>query len=98
MGDEKYVVFKRETWEDYLEDVAITPSFDPIEDAVVIRTHDVFAPAGLHAYAHLVHFCIELANFPAEIEGPLKATRDYFLERASEAEDNLKHRASKYPD
>lgn len=105
MRDDKYVVFKRAEWETFEETLGQwipRPGTQPIpselEDAVVIRTGDVFAPAGLHAYAHLVHFCIELANFDPAIKKQLETTRDYFLERAYEADERFRRRACKYPD
>lgn len=96
--DEKYVVFRRRDWDAREGEGDLMNLPEPLDDAVVIRTCDVFAPAGLHAYAHLVHFAVELANFPPNITANLEATRDYFLERAHEADERFRRRDCKYPD
>lgn len=99
--DEKYVVLKRDDESLSFDDdggVYLSSRAVPLDDAVVIRTGDIFASAGLHAYANLVIFCIELANFPADVKKSLEETRDYFMQRAHEAEERFRRRECKYPD
>jgi len=55
--DSKYTVFKGEAIAAISQDGHELP---PVGDAVVIRTQDVFAAAGLHAYAHNIRTHIAL--------------------------------------
>lgn len=76
--DEKYVVFKREEWENYEHEAAPLPV--PIEDAVVIRRQDRFAGPALHAYAA----CIAMV---AAEKPELMPVADYFHEQAVLADE-----------
>ncbi len=62
--DEKYVVFKRkefDDWYDSLTEISDSPP-SSVEDAVVIRRQDVFAPPALDAYANSIQACIEIMD------------------------------------
>jgi hypothetical protein len=66
--DEKYVVFKREDWQRFIEVEGTMLSAEepltPLDDAVVIRTQDSFAAAGLSAYAHQIRGFINVCKTP----------------------------------
>ena len=99
--DKKYVVFKRGTdpgeWSErgglYLEDLV------PIEDAVVIRRQDAFAPPALDAYANAILTSLQLDlvvnggnKHPAVMR--LREIADYFHDQAVAAW----HTTRKLPD
>lgn len=92
MDNEKYVVFKKEEWDKFEAD-ALAP--EPINDAVVIRTQDVFAAAGLSAYCMNMQFYLAM-NPLASPE--LQKAIDYFRRVADEAEDRLSMGQCKIPD
>lgn len=59
--DSKYVVFRREVWEARSEKSGLSMlSGDIIDDAVVIRRQDVFAPPALDAYANMIQAAITI--------------------------------------
>lgn len=103
--DSKYIVFKREDWEQLQEE---SPECDSeqfiLEDAVVIRLQDIFAESALFAYAAAIRTSIEIleetlkdANRPDTdpmIER-LTGIADYFM-RQGEAASKHSHR--KVPD
>lgn len=93
MLDDKYIVFRRPP-----EGEPMDPN--PIPDAVVIRTQDIFAGAALHAYSSSIQTVIELLEEMGEPQNRMHGTplsteqlvrlhevRDYFFERALEADD-----------
>lgn len=86
MKDEKYVVFKKEDFDKWqmeqAEPLESTPR--PLDDAVVIRTKDLFAPPALDTYANsiLVALSLMLPNDPRRVS--LQAIADYFHARAVE--------------
>lgn len=104
MKDDKYIVFKRNNEDN---DDGRYYDGDDLEDAVVIRTRDLFAAGGLYAYANNIHAWCEVEA--RDLEGiPRHQARerfdrldrarviaDYFAERAYEAEDSD---ARKFPD
>lgn len=69
-----------------------------IQDAVVIRTRDVFAGAGLMAYAGAVETAIELMNFSGLVsiggvnKVQLRALADFFHDKAHEAQESAERR------
>lgn len=111
MEDDKYVVFKREDYEATVQRErdaqaqrggynTIAALGAPLDDAVVIRTHDSFATSGLYGYAHTIQTSLELAgtSLTPEVRHALEVSRDYFYTRAQEAEQFLRSGRSKLPD
>lgn len=122
--DDKYIVISRERAEGVtvfmpggnllgsIEYANKVTEYDFIlDDAVVIRTSDVFAVSGLYAYAHTITTHIELLgdllNFASEevdkprIESMMKSLTeiaDYFHDRALEAERKRAEGRVKVPD
>ncbi len=114
--DEKYIAFKRAEFD------AIDPkeawqligrehrTVKPLEDAVVIRTQDIFAAAGLEAYANNIRVYVGaivglIPDLPPERRGPAQAMVDrllavttYFMDCAAEAEDRMARGDVKVPD
>lgn len=95
--NDKYIVFKRETWEkaERLADNSILTDLnesDAVDDAVVIRRQDVFAPPALAAYANAIQTAITIhvdtgSYVPGVDEEPdqvkrLREIADYFHEQA----------------
>jgi hypothetical protein len=85
----KYVVFKRDEWEQWkqerVSDIGTTNP-DEVEDAVVIRRQDVFAPPALDAYANAINVALELPSERSiagiEQAKKLRDIADYFHEQA----------------
>lgn len=114
MHDEKYIVFKRDEWQNFLEwlgekDLTAKQAIGyladfrhskPLEDAVVIRTQDVFAAGGLSAYSHAIRAYLGGAQIylPDEMMQRLLEVADYFASVAQEAEDRLIRGECKVPD
>lgn len=110
--DEKYVVFKRGDMEhdEYNDEYSeLYRLDDAINDAVVIRTQDVFAVSGLRAYRDtmMTHLnlltAITFRNAEARAEiAPiirnLKKAVEYFTEVTIEAEDRFNRGDVKVPD
>lgn len=104
MDDDKYVVFKREDWNRYVEEIDgadaqwIVKQFinsRVLKDAVVIRTRDSFASAALHTYANSIAISANaMHNVLPEVSSRLQKIADYFHSRAVEADDT----ESKLPD
>jgi hypothetical protein len=102
--DEKYIVFKREAWDEFTEDFRATDkqakrAFEQkqaLPDAVVFRTSDILASSLFHTYANMY---LTLAKAFAQ-DHPTRAKNlqtaaDYIGMRAMEADD---HPAPKWPD
>lgn len=102
MRDDKYIVIKRSDWAEVKELLpSATNVMDPleqmaIEDAVVIRRQDVFAPPALDAYSSAIQTAIELmaAVLPMDSDATealadqvkeLRGIADYFHSQAQEA-------------
>jgi len=87
MLDDKYVVFKKKEWAE--ANRHIRPMPEPLEDAVVIRCQDVFAPPALDAYGNAILCVIEaMKKMPGadkERMEELQDIADYFHRRASDA-------------
>ena len=109
--DGKYVVFKREDWQKGWEELIskdnlVTWDFPPeqVEDAVVIRRQDIFAPAALYGYAHAVltaRDILEWGSSESELDeldslalDSLTELADYFASQA----DLATKEQSKVPD
>lgn len=89
----KYIVFNRAKFKANV--------FQEVRDAVVIRTQDIFAPAGLRAYASTVLNTAEIVESLEKngVDVPIDrdhciALADYFMSRADEAERSER----KFPD
>jgi hypothetical protein len=86
--NDKYAVFKREEWEQWfhnLASMADPPSPSEVEDAVVIRRQDVFAPPALDAYANAITVALELIVEGVSSSDRAKRLRhiaDYFHQQA----------------
>jgi hypothetical protein len=96
MIDEKYLVYKREEYEAWLNQDSDGPALrrpEPLKDAVVIRTQDIFAAAGLSAYTHTLAVLIKRAGDPS-----LLPVLDYFRAVTQEAEDRFERGDVKAPD
>lgn len=101
MRNDKYVVFKRKDWDEYLsgggDDI---PNL--LEDAVVIRPQDIFAAPGLFAYASAIQTAIDLnylqngskSMLPVPVS-KLEDLRDFFFEQAQFAQE---YPSKKFPD
>jgi len=93
---DKYVVFKREDWEQFCQGMGedgvhyeggagiyITDLADrKVEDATVLRDQDVFAGPALHSYAHSIGIAGALTNDPR-----LLSLADFFHTRALRADE-----------
>lgn len=101
-ADEKYIVFKRSDFTPefakYLLSMKQFPT--PLEDAVVIRTQDIFAAGGLSAYSHSIRAYLGGAQMylPEGMMQQLLEVADYFASVAQEAEDRLVRGECKVPD
>jgi hypothetical protein len=61
--DDKYIVFKRDEFNDWaLGLITVAPRPASLDDAVVIRTQDVFAGPALHTYAAGINIAIRIAG------------------------------------
>lgn len=99
--NEKYVVFKREDWKRAINEandrmdrglVPLASSFTrlidiEVDDAVVIRRQDVFAPPALAMYANSIRTALDVAQLhevgdPNETARRLQAIADYFHEQS----------------
>lgn len=106
--DDKYVVLKKADWEAWITSWAPSPTarpgieLDALDDAVVIRTQDAFAAAGLGAYLSTLKLGRTLlADQPMVSDAALSSlerTIDYFAAMVSEAEDRLARGDVKLPD
>jgi len=72
---DKYLVFKNEGG---------SPG-EEVEDAVVIRRQDKFAPPALDAYANAITMVIEAGNLALPSRQRLQSIADYFHDQASKA-------------
>lgn len=95
--NDKYVVFKREDVESWGHELATKTNLleKVVEDAVVIRRQDVFAPPALDAYANLITAAISIfvdsggfvpgADPEPESVKRLREIADYFHEQSEQA-------------
>lgn len=69
--EQKYAVIKQADWQRFLMHLHAERQFALLEhageleitgDYFVVREQDVFAPAGLHAYAHNIQTAVEVAE------------------------------------
>lgn len=100
--DEKYVVVKKENvvGRGTTQTPFMLLAGDVLEDAVVIRTGDVFAGPALHAYASNIQVAVSiLAEHRPDVDlAGMRAAADYFHERAEEADELAASRSVKTPD
>jgi len=107
VNDQKYIVFKREELRARFGHSQRLNELE-LEDAVVIRTQDVFARSGLMAYANtiyahvtLLHELYEHGELPpnaAAMIDRLFEIANYFHQRADEAEGRVAAGQVKVPD
>jgi hypothetical protein len=103
MKDEKYIVFKRDAWDEWIKNFQAGGEpmvLDTVPDAVVIRLQDIFAGPALHAYSSSISTAIEIMDLDRTWSRPgmksrLEEIRDYFFQQALEADDI---RTKKVPD
>lgn len=91
IDEQKYIVFKR-------EDLFSKKGFNmpimqaileamAVPDAVVIRRQDVFAAAGLYAYANGIHTALDISRGLSEEERThMRALADFFSTQAVKSE------------
>lgn len=98
---DKYIVFKTEDYHKALDvmgegssEAEVKLSHHILEDAVVIRKQDTFAPAGLFAYYNAIQTALEIVDSIEDREESealaqrlhhLCGIRDYFFEQAQES-------------
>ena len=97
MHDEKYIVFKRRDWEQ-ANAAGVEHQVKPVEDAVVIRLQDSFATSGLWAYAHNIRTYLELVKPDWDLRDKALIAEEYFVARATEAQQMLELGKTKIPD
>lgn len=89
MSDEKYVVFKKEEFDKFLASMHERGAGHlpvAIEDAVVIRRQDVFAPAALEMYASSIAIVASLMEEGEDRDDLIKIA-DYFYDQSQAAWD-----------
>jgi len=84
--DEKYIVFKRSDWEEASQNLGSAWTPEPVDDAVVIRTRDIYAGPAFHAYAHAAMTTLEFMTEHSPIREEIDPVVNYFLDRAEEAD------------
>lgn len=92
----KYVVFKRDEFDlwaagylEYLEETGDGEALPrQLQDCVVIRHDDVFAPTAFYSYAGVVQGTIEVLNATADTSNveKLREIADFFTAQAERAE------------
>lgn len=83
--DDKYVVFKREDFENWLTDAG-WQELPAIDDAVVIRRQDVFAGPALSIYASTIGI-VASQHSDSDVRQRLLDISDYFARQAEAAYD-----------
>lgn len=84
MSEGKYVVFKKKDYDDWFKSYLnnnIPGKLQPIDDAVVIRRQDIFAPPALDTYANSIRVALSISP-PGKINTNLADTADYFHQQA----------------
>lgn len=102
MADDKYIVFKREDWEDLPNEIRnlYKSNLEEMErhavpDAVVIRRQDAFASCALHTYANSMMISARtIGELAPSTRDRLQGIADYFHQQAVIADDTV----SKLPD
>lgn len=103
VDDDKYLTIRRSELNELLATIVGNDSEQwvrdqletyAVEDAVVIRTTDVFAGPALQSYASV----IALVSQFCRVREPLQKAADYFATRAQEADDKHAAGLSKLPD
>jgi hypothetical protein len=83
----KYIVFKREEWEDTVDPLGNRSFPTPLDDAVVIRLKDPFAATALFTYANTIMSWLELSTeLPEEKYNDMLWIADYFHQQACESQ------------
>lgn len=93
----KYIVFKREEWDDHVNINVGGPEPAEVEDAVVIRRQDIFAGPALHAYAACIGLTVNLFG-DADLAHRMERIADYFHEQAVLADEVAASGDAKFPD
>lgn len=97
MSDDKYITFKRDEFDEWvanlmndveilMPNVVVLP--EELQDAVVIRTQDLFAGPALHAYASSIAVAMQVLREVSHEERALQLSEiaDYLFQRAEEAD------------
>jgi hypothetical protein len=98
MKDDKYIVFKRGEFEEWLALLAVEHELpftsgdipempSDLEDATVIRGQDLFAAPALDAYAAMIGIVMKFGGMTPETRKELQQAADYFHDRANESRD-----------
>jgi len=93
--DRKYVVFKRSEFNEWFQGTHQMPGKmpTPLNDAVVVRTRDVFAGPALHSYASAVltvkDMLLSMGSLGKKDEESLQEIAEYFSARAMEADERI---------
>lgn len=83
---EKYIIFKIEEWNKVPHAVKgdVMEVAEPIDDGVVIRRQDVFAPPAFEAYANSIQVALEINGSATDAATEsLRSTADFFAEQAA---------------
>ena len=112
LKDDKFLVLKRSELEQLLLELGHQSIDDPnhplewatdtiesyaLNDAVVIRTGDVFSGPALHSYAHTIAMVAKLTS-DDKTWHQLQRIADYFSDRAREADIAAYEDTAKLPD
>ena len=112
LKDDKFLVLKRSEVQQLLLELGLQSIGDPnhpldwatdaiesyaLNDAVVIRTGDVFAGPALHSYAHTIALVASQTN-DGKTRHQLQRIADYFADRAREADVQQYEDTAKLPD
>jgi len=92
-NDQKYITFKRETFLEVCDKLRRGERFPQgfveawaLDDAVVIRRQDLFAPAALDIYARTISL-VAMREQDKDVKEELQAIADYFFRQATIAQD-----------
>jgi len=103
MTDEKYITFKREEFQEMIDDYKIVGSSKEnvnkwardhaLRDSVVIRLKDEFAAAALHTYANSISVAARAIGMHAPTTSKrLSEIADYFHTQAVKSDDLAEHK------
>lgn len=86
--DHKYVVYKTEDLDEWVDKHTIALDVPVVLDAVVIRRQDLFAGPALDAYASSISIAAKLLSASDPVQAAeLQKVADYFYEQAQAAHE-----------
>jgi hypothetical protein len=85
----KYIVFKLEDWESYVDPLKRDNLPPTVEDAVVVRLKDPYAATALHAYTNAILTVLELMeeDLDPDVYQAQLDIADYFHSKAVESSE-----------